>query len=170
VREWIGDLPPIGAGEEHPTVLHHRAAGLSSLNLQRIKATPEGGGREHWPRRLLAQCHRGGYDGHIDVYSRLSWDAWSSGLTTRCISFSNGRFGHPDQDRALSIREAALLQTFPAEFRFIGSLNSMARQIRNAVPVLLAEAIGAAIIEHVAERSKQAPHEGRVHRPRAAFR
>jgi len=163
VRDWIGHLPPIVAGETHPVVPLHRAAGLSSLNLQRIRATPEGGGREHWPRRLLAQCHRGGYDGHIDVYSRLSWDGSAPGLTTRCISFSNGRFGHPDQDRALSVREAALIQTFPLDFHFIGSLNSMARQIGNAVPVLLAEAIGAAVLKHAAKRyrARQVWHPSR---------
>jgi DNA (cytosine-5)-methyltransferase 1 len=155
VRDWIGNLPPIRAGEEHPSVLHHRAASLSPLNLRRIRATPEGGGREHWPQGLLARCHRGGYGGHIDVYSRLSWDLWSSGLTTRCISYSNGRFGHPDQDRALSVREAALLQTFPAEFTFTGSLNSMARQIGNAVPVLLAEALGVTVGACAAEATER---------------
>jgi DNA (cytosine-5)-methyltransferase 1 len=148
VWDWIGHLPPIAAGEEHPKIPNHRASGLSPLNLERIQATPEGGGREHWPSHLLAECHRDGYDGHTDVYGRMRRDALSTGLTTRCISFSNGRFGHPTQDRAISVREAAALQTFPRRFVFTGSLNSMARQVGNAVPVLLARKIGVHLRSH----------------------
>jgi DNA (cytosine-5)-methyltransferase 1 len=149
VKEWIGDLPPLKAGEKHPVVPNHRAAGLSDLNLRRIRATPEGGGRSDWPVDLLPQCHSGGYEGHTDVYGRMAWDAPASGLTTRCISYSNGRFGHPDQDRAISIREAACLQTFPRDFIFEGNWESMGRQIGNAVPVQLAEIFATHIIEHI---------------------
>lgn len=148
VWEWIGDLPPIAAGEAHPDVPNHRASGLSPLNQKRIRATPEGGGREHWPKRLLLKCHHNDYEGHTDVYGRMRRDAPASGLTTRCISLSNGRFGHPVQDRAISVREAASLQTFPRSFRFEGSLNSMARQIGNAVPVVLARQFGRAFVRH----------------------
>ena len=81
----------------------------------------------------------------------MSWDRPASGLTTRCISYSNGRFGHPDQDRAISVREAACLQTFPIGFRFSGSLNSRARQIGNAVPVKLAEVLGHHVISHLVQ-------------------
>ncbi|HBX9579776.1 TPA: DNA cytosine methyltransferase, partial [Klebsiella pneumoniae] len=80
------------------------------------------------------------------VYGRLSWDKPASGLTTRCISYSNGRFGHPEQDRAISLREAALLQTFPFDYIFTGSMVSKAKQIGNAVPPKMAEALGKAII------------------------
>jgi DNA (cytosine-5)-methyltransferase 1 len=66
----------------------------------------------------------------------------ASGLTTRCLSLSNGRFGHPTQDRAISVREAASLQTFPRDFVFLGNLEAMATQIGNAVPVLLAQRFG----------------------------
>ncbi|MDP9190679.1 MAG: DNA cytosine methyltransferase [Acidobacteriota bacterium] len=148
VWDWIGDLPPIAAGETHPSIPNHRASGLSPLNQQRVRATPEGGGREHWPKRLLLRCHHDDYDGHTDVYGRMRRDAPASGLTTRCISLSNGRFGHPIQDRAISVREAACLQTFPRTFTFEGSLNSMARQIGNAVPVLLAREFGRAFVRH----------------------
>jgi DNA (cytosine-5)-methyltransferase 1 len=141
-REWIGDLPPVSAGESDPVVPNHRAAGLSPMNLSRIRATPEGGGREHWPPDLIAPCHRGGYSGHRDSYGRMKMDAPATGLTTRCISYSNGRFGHPHQDRAITVREAACLQTFPRDFIFAGTLNSMARQVGNAVPVLLAQRFG----------------------------
>ncbi|MCY3838979.1 MAG: DNA cytosine methyltransferase [Gammaproteobacteria bacterium] len=148
VRDWIGHLPPIAAGEEHPAVRNHRAARLSALNIERIKVTPEGGSHRDWPEALKLDCHKD-FSGYSDVYGRMSWDAPASGLTTRCISYSNGRFGHPDQDRAISIREAACLQTFPDEFAFEGALNSMARQIGNAVPVRLAEVVGKHFVSHL---------------------
>ena len=150
VRNWISDFPPIAAGEEHATVLNHRAARLSQHNLERIRATPEGGGHGDWPRRLWLDCHKK-TTGYSDVYGRMSWDRPATGLTTRCISYSNGRFGHPEQDRAISIREAACLQTFPPDFRFEGSLSSMARQIGNAVPVRLTKIIGQKINKHLKE-------------------
>ncbi len=148
VREWISGLPPLAAGQADPEVESHRAMRLSKLNLARIRATPEGGDRRNWPEHLWPDCHRGGFDGHTDVYGRLSWDQPAPTLTTKCISYSNGRFGHPDQDRALSVREAARLQTFPTEFRFFGSLASQARQIGNAVPVVLARRFGDHLMEH----------------------
>lgn len=153
VGEWIADLPPIAAGETHPNVLNHRAAALSQKNLERIRALGEGGDRRKWPEHLKLKCHLNGYDGHTDVYGRMHWGRPASGLTTRCISLSNGRFGHPEQDRAISVREAACLQTFPRDFVFRGNLNSMARQIGNAVPVLLAEAFGRNFIDHVNQRA-----------------
>lgn len=149
VREWIGGLPNLRAGAASTDDPDHHAAALSPLNLRRIALTPEGGGREAWPRRLWLECHKT-HAGHSDVYGRLSWDAPASGLTTRCISYSNGRFGHPDQDRAISAREAACLQTFPRSYRFHGSLESRARQIGNAVPPLMALQVGRLIRKHVA--------------------
>ena len=142
VWEWISHFPPIAAGETHPDVPNHRAAQLSETNLIRIRATPLGGGRLDWPEELMLECHLGEYHGHTDVYGRMHKDKPATGLTTRCISLSNGRFGHPEQDRAVSVREAASIQTFPDDFVFLGSLNSMARQIGNAVPVTLAQVFG----------------------------
>ena len=151
VREWIEDLPVIAAGEQHPNIPNHRASFLSPLNLIRIQSTPEGGGWRNWPVELVPSCHRNGFRGYSDVYGRMKWDAPATGLTTRCISYSNGRFGHPDQDRAISVREAACLQTFPRDFIFTGNLNSMAKQVGNAVPVLLAQRFGYNFRSHVAE-------------------
>lgn len=148
VRDWIAHLPPIRAGEEHPKIRNHRAANLSPRNMERVQATPEGGGHGDWPDRLKLECHKD-FSGYTDVYGRMSWDAPASGLTTRCVSYSNGRFGHPEQDRAISIREAACLQTFPEDFVFKGGLTSMAKQIGNAVPVRLAMLIGQRFIEHL---------------------
>ena len=150
VKDWIGQLPPITAGEEHELVPNHRAATLSELNLERIRATPEGGGHRAWPPDLRLDCHAK-FKGYSDVYGRLSWSRPASGLTTRCTSYSNGRFGHPEQDRAISVREAACLQTFPSDFKFQGSLRSMSRQIGNAVPVRLAKIIGEHLIRHLNE-------------------
>jgi DNA (cytosine-5)-methyltransferase 1 len=148
VWQSIGELPPIAAGETHPEIPNHRAAGLSEINLRRITATPEGGGRLNWPDDLILDCHSGEYNGHTDVYGRMRKHEPASGLTTRCTSLSNGRFGHPEQHRAISVREGACLQTFPQEFVFSGGLNSMARQIGNAVPVLVAQIFGQHFIAH----------------------
>ena len=142
VRDWIAGFPPIRAGEVCSSVPNHRAAGLSPLNLKRIKATPPGGSRRDWPEELVLSCHSSGHQGHTDVYGRLRADQPATALTTRCISLSNGRFGHPEQHRALSVREAASIQTFAETFIFEGNLNSMARQVGNAVPVLLAKSLG----------------------------
>ena len=151
VADWIADLPEISAGETHPLVPNHRAARLSPLNLQRIRVTPPGGGWQDLPSRLLPDSRRSGFTGFTDVYGRLRWDSPAPALTTRCISYSNGRFGHPHQDRAISVREAACLQTFPLDFVFTGSLSAQARQVGNAVPALLAQRFGERIASHLAD-------------------
>lgn len=156
VRDAIADLPPVVHGTEHPDKRkypNHRAARLSSLNLERIRHTGANGRRD-WPESLLPKCYAmktngERYSGHSDCYTRLAWDKPAPGLTTRCISYSNGKFGHPEQDRAITVREAARLQGFPDKFIFLGSLNSMARQIGNAVPVQVAKAFGRHFIKHV---------------------
>ena len=154
VRQWIGDLPTIPAGGTSKEFPNHCSARLSVLNLKRIRRTPEGGDRRDWPKELVLPCHKG-HQGHTDVYGRLSWDRPACTLTTRCVSFSNGRFGHPSQDRALTVREAACLQTFPRTFVFRGSLASMAAQVGNAVPVLIAQKFGAAINCHRESHDRQ---------------
>ncbi|MCK9706193.1 DNA cytosine methyltransferase [Pseudomonas syringae] len=140
VRDWISDLPALDAGQTDCTDPDHSAMNLSEINLRRISLTLEGGGRESWPEELLLNCHKN-YTGHSDVYGRLAWGKPASGLTTKCLSYSNGRFGHPSQMRGLSLREAASLQTFPRSYRFFGSLQSRARQVGNAVPPLMAQNI-----------------------------
>lgn len=147
VWEAIGCLPKIKAGQSHSSVLNHQAAGLSDLNLKRIKATKSGGTRRRWPAELVLDCHES-HVGHTDVYGRMAKNMPSAALTTRCISLSNGRFGHPTQHRAISVREAACLQTFPMHFEFFGGLGSMSRQVGNAVPVVMARVFGQAIKRH----------------------
>ena len=149
VRDWIGGFPAISAGETHLEIPNHRAAKLSPLNLRRIRATPEGGSWPNLSPDLIPRCHKSGFRGYTDVYGRLRWDSPAPAMTTRCISYSNGRFGHPEQDRAISIREAASLQTFPEDFVFEGSLNSQARQVGNAVPMLLSQRFGESILEQM---------------------
>ena len=155
VWDWIGNLPRLRAGEEHENIKNHRAAALSRKNLKRIAATPEGGGRLSWPKALRLKCHDG-HTGHTDVYGRLWKNKPAAALSTRCISLSNGRYGHPTQNRAISVREAARLQTFADTFEFEGSLNSMARQIGNAVPVRLAEVFAL----HFESHFKNSPYSG----------
>lgn len=153
VWEWISHLPPLAAGETHAEISNHRSASLSSLNQRRIAATPIGGDRTDWPKALELSCHQK-HSGHTDVYGRMLKDQPASALTTRCISLSNGRFGHPTQNRAISVREAACIQTFPMDFLFHGNLNSMARQVGNAVPVMMARIFGQAIVHHYQCHSK----------------
>jgi len=150
VWDWIGGLPRIKAGGIHPTIANHRAMNLSDLNLDRLRCTPEGGGRNDWPKHLQLACHQD-HSGHSDVYGRMHKRRPASALTTKCLSLSNGRFGHPTQNRAISGREAACLQTFDRDFMFDGSLTEIGQQIGNAVPVKLAEVLGEAIIDHFAE-------------------
>lgn len=148
VRDAIARFPPILAGERHASIKNHQACGLSDMNMARIRATPEGAGRLRWNDTLRLTCHQE-LEGYSDVYGRMRWDKSAPAMTTRCISLSNGRFGHPTQDRAISIREAAAIQTFDDDFEFTGSLNGMARQIGNAVPVELAHIVGRSLLDHL---------------------
>ena len=154
VWEHISQLPEICAGETHGEVDGHRAAHLSPQNLKRIESTPVGGDRRDWPDELCLPCHRE-HPGHTDVYGRMLKDQPSAALTTRCISLSNGRFGHPVQNRAISVREAACIQTFPMDFTFRGTLNSMARQVGNAVPVAMAKVFGDHVVRHFASHRRR---------------
>lgn len=152
VRNAIGHLPPISAGTSCSTDPLHCASGLSALNLQRIKAAKPGGTWRDWPEELRASCHRRdtgkSYPG---VYARMEWDKAAPTMTTQCFGFGNGRFGHPEQDRAISLREAAILQSFPPSYEFLPpsapvQMKEVGRWIGNAVPVALGEAIGDLIV------------------------
>lgn len=143
VRDAISHFPPLSAGQTDNEIPNHVAANLSPLNLCRLKYTPhDGGGRQDWPEHLILHCHANGHKGHTDVYGRMFWDRPSPTLTCKCQSISNGRYAHPEQDRAISLREAAAIQTFPDDYIFYGSNTSIAAQIGNAVPVLLGSVIG----------------------------
>lgn len=148
VRQAISHFPLIEAGKSHPGIANHVVASITPLNLERLRHTPhDGGDRRSWPKSLRLECHSGDYDGHTDVYGRMAWDSPAPTLTGRCHSISNGRYGHPTQDRAISLREAAALQSFPDGYEFFGSNKHIALQIGNAVPVRFAEVLGRHLLE-----------------------
>lgn len=152
VREAIDDLPAIKAGEEYKDngkIHNHKCAGLSAKNLQRIRAIRENGGsRNGLPKSLVLNCHKkkdkdgNVFSGHGDVYGIIDPDKPAPTITGGCLCYSKGRYGHYSQDRAISIREAARLQTFPDDFVFSNSLTDSALQIGNAVPIDLVKASG----------------------------
>jgi DNA (cytosine-5)-methyltransferase 1 len=152
VRDAIGDTQvfyKINAGFQDKTTFLHSSAKLKDINLARIKNTPlNGGDRRSWKNdeRLQLDCYRN-HEGHYDVYGRMFWDKPSPAITTRFISYSNGRYGHPEQDRAISLREGATLQSFPLNYKFFSdSQGVIARMIGNAVPPELAKRIGESIV------------------------
>lgn len=149
VQSAICRFPRLDAGEESIAIPNHRAAAISPINIERLRRTPpDGGGRMAWPETLVLGCHRGEYKGHSDVYGRMRWNSPAPTLTCRCFSISNGRYGHPEKDRAISLREAASLQSFPDNYVFHGmSQAAIGAQIGNAVPVKMGEALGAAILQ-----------------------
>lgn len=157
VRDAIADLPsPPADGSEHPEFANHfRETRLSPLNVERIKHVPQGGGRADLPEHLQLACHRknSGHR-HLDVYGRLAWDQPAVTLTARFDSFTRGRFGHPVEHRSLTIREGARIQTFPDTFRFYGNREEQARQVGNAVPPLLAQTLGTAILNASQRRNR----------------
>ncbi len=155
VGDTIRDLPPLKAGERSENDPLHRAIALMPLNLQRIKATPYGGGWRDWPEELRLDCHKkDGGKSYGSVYGRMVWEKPSPTMTTQCTGYGNGRFGHPEQDRAITPREAALFQTFPMEYQFFEneasvSISTVSRYIGNAVPPKLGEVIAESIINHI---------------------
>ena len=157
VRDYIENLPAIAAGEVHPDDPMHRSASLSEKNLQRIQASIPGGTWRDWPEELRCKCHRKkSGQTYSSVYGRMTWEQIGPTITTQFYSYGTGRYGHPEQDRALSLREGALLQTFPEDYNFINPdapfvFGDIARHIGNAVPVRLGEIIGMTITQHLHE-------------------
>lgn len=155
VREAIGRLRPLQAGESAPRDKLHAASTLSDKNLQRIKVSKPGGTWRDWPKHLVADCHQGERGRtYPSVYGRMEWDKPAPTMTTQCYGFGNGRFGHPEQDRAISLREAAILQSFPRDYAFVPengevSFKVLGRLIGNAVPVDLGRAIARSINSHL---------------------
>ena len=155
VRDAIGNLPPLIAGSTDPDDLLHSATALSEKNLKRIRQSVPGGTWRDWDSDLQLKCHkRSTGKTYSSVYGRMSWDSPSPTITTQFYGYGNGRFGHPEQDRALSLREGAILQSFPENYRFIRSTDILNKhrlgiQIGNAVPVRLGEVIGISIINHI---------------------
>jgi DNA (cytosine-5)-methyltransferase 1 len=155
VRQAIIQLPPLKAGEVCAKDVLHQACELSPLNLERIRASQPGGSWRDWGDELVANCHkRKSGKTYPSVYGRMSWDNLAPTMTTQYFGFGNGRFGHPEQDRAISLREGAILQSFPKTYKFVRKGDPICRKvigrlIGNAVPVKLAEAIGKSMVKHV---------------------
>lgn len=155
VKEMIGHLHPIAVGETDESDPLHRASTMSDMNMQRIKESAPGGTWDDWPDGLLAACHRkSSGKSYYNVYGRMEWDKISPTITTEFTGFGNGRFGHPEQNRALSLREGALLQTFPEDYEFFepGSnyyISRVAKYIGNAVPVQLGRVVARSIREYL---------------------
>lgn len=157
VAEAIGSLPKLEAGQIDLTDPLHRSSRLSELNLKRIRASKPGGSWKEWNKDLIADCHKAEsgktYGG---VYGRMKADEVSPTITTQFYGFGNGRFGHPTQDRGLSLREGAILQSFPPTYKFIKPgtqirFKGMGKMIGNAVPVELGRAIARSINNHIIE-------------------
>ena len=159
VRKTIEHLEPLSAGQASTTDRLHQCSKLSDLNLRRIRASKPGGTWRDWSKNLIAECHlKQSGKTYPGVYGRMEWDKPSPTITTQCFGFGNGRFGHPVQDRAISLREAALLQTFPAEYEFVEPnkpvvFDCVGRLIGNAVPVKLGQVIAQSILNHIEQFS-----------------
>lgn len=155
VKDYIGELkgfPKINPGHKDETDFNHTVAGLSQKNIQRLILTePNGGNRLAWAdnEELQIPTYKGRNDIFLDSYGRLWWDRPSPTITTKFFSISNGRFAHPEENRALSLREGAVLQSFPKSYVFkTNSVADTARIIGNAVPPQYAKSIGIAIINN----------------------
>ncbi|GMO61717.1 MAG: DNA cytosine methyltransferase [Rickettsiales bacterium] len=156
VRDVLGNLAPIKAGGRDEKDLLHRCAGLKDINITRIKASRPGGSwAKDWKYEMRPDCYKRMTGlSWTDVYGRMEWDKPSPTMTTKFFSYGTGRFGHPEQNRALSLREGALLQTFPQDYRFFENeesitIGTIARHIGNAVPVELGRVIGKSIKKHL---------------------
>lgn len=155
VKDTIGALVPLKAGETSAKDSLHKARSLIPINLKRIKKSVPGGTWRDWPEDLRAACHQRAEGASFQsVYSRMEWDAPSPTITTQSYNFGTGRFGHPTQDRAITLREAALLQTFPKNYEFLPkgelvSFSTIGRLIGNAVPPRLGEVVGISFMDHL---------------------
>lgn len=155
VKEAIGSLPRLKAGQANQEDPLHQTAELSERNLQRIKASVPGGTWRDWPEELRAECHRKkSGKTYPAVYGRMKWEEAAPTITTQFFGFGNGRFGHPTQDRAISLREGAILQSFPKKYKFTKPgepirKTVLGRLIGNAVPVRLGYVIGKSFQSHL---------------------
>lgn len=160
VEKALTNLPPLKSGETCKKDPLHHCRKLGELNLRRIRATREGGFWREWPEELKLACHKKeGGKSFRSVYGRMTRNDVAPTMTTYCIGLGNGRFGHPTEDRAISLREAAIFQDFPRNYDFLDpsvkfSASKLARQIGNAVPVGLGKVIGESIIKHLEENGK----------------
>jgi len=161
VEDAIGKLEPLKSGETSKKDTLHKASKLSDLNLKRIQQSKPGGTWKDWDEELRLDCHKKKSGStYVSVYGRMKWDEPAPTMTTHCTGIGNGRFGHPEQDRAITLREAAILQSFPKKYKFVEknadfNKRTMSIHIGNAVPVKLGEVIGKSIIAHIQNISNE---------------
>lgn len=152
VRTAFQGIPALENGATDPNNPLHVCSRNGATNLQRIRAVPhDGGSRIAFPPELVLRCHQNYPNGFRDVYGRMHWDRPSPTITGGCTNITRGRFIHPDQDRGISLFEAARLQSFPDDYEFYGSFGEKSLQIGNAVPVRLARVMGDRLIACVNE-------------------
>ena len=159
VRQAVKDLPTLVDGQQSAEDPLHVASTLSPLNRKRIRASRPGGTWRDWPSELVAECHRRASGKHsAGVYGRMEWDKPAPTMTTLCNGYGNGRFGHPQQHRGISLREAAIFQSFPNNYRFVNDgepvvIRTLARLIGNAVPPKLGEAVARSLYASVCAKA-----------------
>lgn len=172
VRDAIGDLPPIKAGARCARDSMHFTANHSESTLATIRAIPKNGGNRPdgvGPRCLQRAKNKQGRAAYEDVYGRLHWDRPAVTITAYARNPASGRFVHPTQHRGLSVREAALLQGFPSDYWFEGSLEEKFRQIGNAVPPLFAACLATHVLgEMLGPDAKDRPFTPGIVRPMGA--
>ena len=155
VADAIRGLPKIRAGEIHHKDPLHQSSAMTDLNMKRIIASTPGGTWRDWPSELIADCHKkNSGKSYPSVYGRMKWEEPAPTITTQFFGFGNGRFGHPEQNRAISLREGAIIQSFPHNYKFVApntpiSKTRIGRLIGNAVPVRLGYVIGCSFRAHL---------------------
>ena len=153
VKDVIGHLPRISQGKACKRDSLHVASKLTPINIERIKCSKAGGTWRDWPKKLRVNCHKKNSGStYSSVYGRMGWDKPSPTITTQFNRYGTGRFGHPTQNRALTLREGAMLQTFPKKYKFFKDIDDTSKvkigiHIGNAVPVELGKIIGKQIVK-----------------------
>jgi DNA (cytosine-5)-methyltransferase 1 len=161
VRDVIGNMQPIDAGTYYVNDPLHQSASLSKTNMQRMESSKPGGTWRDWSKNLVANCHKKATGKtYPSVYGRMTWDEPAPTITTQFFGFGNGRFGHPEQNRAISLREGAILQGFPKKYKFVAPGETIhkrhvGRLIGNAVPVPIGEVVGASLLKHISLVAKK---------------
>ncbi len=161
VKQTIGKLEPIAAGGSSKKDPLHKSRNLFGINMKRMKQSTPGGTWRDWDRKLVLPCHKKKTGKtYSAVYGRMEWDKPSPTITTQFHTFGTGRFGHPTQNRALSLREGAMLQTFPKGYKFVklkenAYLTRLGIHIGNAVPVRLGTIIGKSIKKHIEDYNEK---------------
>ena len=135
-----------GETYENTGIKNHRARRLSQINIERLQEIRDNGGdKSTISENLKLECHKKENVSYTDTYGIIDSTKPAPTITSGCTIISKGRYCHPTQNRGLSVREAARLQSFDDNFEFVGNIGEMSLQIGNAVPPKLAQASGRVI-------------------------